>query len=429
MDRTYASRRIALALALAWGTCAALAACRQDLSVEGETSPDFEEEGVDVAPSKPSTSPDAGLIPVLDMRCIGVMSQPAADFLTGAPKPPPEMPRHLSDHAGSMDPPLEDADCPQGTTPYYRYGFGAEPASWAAKKSAASRLRLEQLARTKQRGHDERDRDEPLTQRTGSRETHQHAVAYAWQDTLGLSSRLSVWTPKLEHDGDFSLAQVWVLGGTDGGLTPETAETVEAGWQVSRGIYGDDVPRLFGYWTRDGYESGCYNLSCAGFVQVSSRFGLGARFTDYNREGADREASVQLVIVKDGAEGDWWLAVGSHWIGYWPRALFTDAGLRKRGELIEVGGEVYSEHGEAGHTKTQMGAGVLVRSARSTQAAWISHIRSIEEDGEIDAPSLMLQVTDRQCYGAALAFSEGRERERGTQTLLFGGPGYSPYCQ
>jgi hypothetical protein len=433
MHCKYVALRIAHALAL--GACPALVACGQHLSAEDGPSLDFEQPDAGlVEPVEPAPPPDAGTTHVepdagLGMHCIDIASQPAADFLTSAPKSAPVVSLELMPHAGTTVPPLEDADCPEGTTPYYNYGIGAEPARWSAKKGRAHRLRLERLARTKQRDDDEHEHDEPMEQRVGSREAHQYAVAYAWDDTFGVSARLSVWRPELEHDGDFSLAQVWVVGGTDGGYTPEGAETVEAGWQVSRGMYGDGAPRLFGFWTNDGYETGCYNLACAGFVQVSSRFGLGARFTDYNRVDLDRGASAQLMIVKDGAEGDWWLAVEGHWIGYWPRELFTAAGLRERGELLEVGGEVHSEHSEDGHTKTHMGAGLLVRNTRSNPAAWISHIRAVDDEMEPNTPSLMLQVTDRQCYGAALPFKQASRDNPSAPTLLFGGPGYSRYCQ
>ncbi|GKA05874.1 hypothetical protein Tco_0684994 [Tanacetum coccineum] len=43
-------------------------------------------------------------------------------------------------------------------------------------------------------------------------------------------------------------------------------------------MHKDNAPRLFNYWTPDGYNSGRYNLLCLGFVQISNRVGLGATF-------------------------------------------------------------------------------------------------------------------------------------------------------
>ncbi len=419
---------LCLAHALALSCCGALVACEQ-ASVPVDHAPrDLEDAGA-LEPVEPDAR-DAGAS--ADMRCIDVRQQPAALYLAGSPKLPPRLPRGLGVGANSgaenADPPLEDAHCPEGTTPYYDYGFNAALPTWAQVKQRSNQERLATLVRAK-RTRGEHEDDDALEPRLGSRDPHQHAVAYAWQETHGVSARVSVWQPELEHTSDFSLAQVWVVGGVDGGYAPENAETIEAGFQVSRGIYGDDEPRLFGFWTNDGYRSGCYNLACAGFVQVSSRFGLGARFVAPARREAPSEPFVRMLIVRDDSEGDWWLALDGHWIGYWPGELFSDEGLREHGELLELGGEVYSAHSQGSHTRTEMGSGVLVRNARTEQAAWISHVRSIEKDGSTEAPSLMLEVTDRQCYGAALLSREDAGRNPSLPTLLFGGPGYSTYCQ
>ncbi|GJS55969.1 RNA-directed DNA polymerase, eukaryota [Tanacetum coccineum] len=102
-------------------------------------------------------------------------------------------------------------------------------------------------------------------------------------------------------------------------------------------MYKDNLPRLFTFWTPDGYRSGCYNLECPGFVQTSSRASVGAAFS------------------KDPKSGNWWLKVGSEDVGYWPQTLFTN--LRDHATTIEYG-EVYSEN-SGKHMPTPMGSGHL----------------------------------------------------------------------
>ena len=39
---------------------------------------------------------------------------------------------------------------------------------------------------------------------------------------------MNVWSPKIEQTNEFSLSQIWILGGTFG----EDLNSIEAGWQV-----------------------------------------------------------------------------------------------------------------------------------------------------------------------------------------------------
>ncbi|KAL0376265.1 UNVERIFIED_CONTAM: hypothetical protein Scaly_0744100 [Sesamum calycinum] len=81
------------------------------------------------------------------------------------------------------------------------------------------------------------------------------------------------WEPKIQQPNEFSLSQIWVLGGSFG----EDLNSIAAGWQVSPDLYGDNNTRLFTYWTSDAYQAtGCYNLLCSGFIQVNSEIAMGA---------------------------------------------------------------------------------------------------------------------------------------------------------
>ncbi|GKC01809.1 carboxyl-terminal proteinase, partial [Tanacetum coccineum] len=165
-----------------------------------------------------------------------------------------------------------------------------------------------------------------------------HAVAYVKQACYGARAKLNVWAPNVTNENEFSLSQIWVISDPPGPLN-----TIEAGWMVYQELYGDTSPRLFIYWTNDGYQkSGCYNLMCSGFVQTNQKISLGAALapvSTYNGTQYD----IGISIWKDPKGGNWWLSLGhdliaSNLIGYWPSTLFTYLG--HHANLIEFGGEV-----------------------------------------------------------------------------------------
>ncbi|XWS33096.1 hypothetical protein CRYUN_Cryun22dG0049400 [Craigia yunnanensis] len=107
-----------------------------------------------------------------------------------------------------------------------------------------------------------------------SQSGHQHAIAYVDEDKYyGAKATINVWEPKIQQPNEFSLSQIWILGGSFG----EDLNSIEAGWQVSPDLYGDNHTRLFTYWTGDAYQAtGCYNLLCSGFIQINNEIAMGA---------------------------------------------------------------------------------------------------------------------------------------------------------
>ncbi|PKI42655.1 hypothetical protein CRG98_036937, partial [Punica granatum] len=110
--------------------------------------------------------------------------------------------------------------------------------------------------------------------RDTSNDGHEHAIGYVTgAQYYGAKANINVWAPQVANPDEFSLSQIWVISGSFG----DDLNTIEAGWQVSPELYGDNYPRFFTYWTNDAYQtSGCYNLLCSGFVQTDSRIALGA---------------------------------------------------------------------------------------------------------------------------------------------------------
>jgi len=69
----------------------------------------------------------------------------------------------------------------------------------------------------------------------------QHAIAYVEGDKYyGAKATINVWEPKIQQSNEFSLSQIWVLGGSFG----EDLNSIEAGWQVL--FCGFSVERSFG---------------------------------------------------------------------------------------------------------------------------------------------------------------------------------------
>jgi hypothetical protein len=57
----------------------------------------------------------------------------------------------------------------------------------------------------------------------------QHAIAYVEGDKYyGAKATINVWEPKIQQPNEFSLSQLWILGGSFGA----DLNSIEAGWQV-----------------------------------------------------------------------------------------------------------------------------------------------------------------------------------------------------
>lgn len=57
----------------------------------------------------------------------------------------------------------------------------------------------------------------------------QHAIAYVEDGRFyGAKATMNVWKPQIQDTNEFSLSQIWVLGGT----FDLDLNSIEAGWQV-----------------------------------------------------------------------------------------------------------------------------------------------------------------------------------------------------
>src|SRR6266566_129133 len=254
---------------------------------------------------------------------------------------------------------------------------------------------------------------------SGGAATHEYAHAARSVRNWGAESYLNLWSPYVEKSDEFSLSQIWVVRGSG-----SNRETVETGWQVYRDLYGDWRAHLFIYFTPDNYGSGgCYNLSCRGFVQVNNTVYIGGGFTVYSSDGGP-QYWIKLLWYKDGTEGHWWLRYGDTWVGYYPRTLFDDNGLRNEADRIDFGGEIVNTRTDNRHTRTDMGSGNWPYQGYG-YAAYQRGLRYVDTSNFYQrATGLNRSVTNRMCYDLDLLSSSGSWEEY----FYFGGSGLNTSC-
>ena len=236
---------------------------------------------------------------------------------------------------------------------------------------------------------------------------HEWAVAYQNVQARGARATFNVWNPLVEQPGEFSLAQLWLIGGTAKGQ-----QTLEAGWQVFPNLYGDNRTRLF------IYDGKCYNLDCGHFVQTSSEVILGGPLSCTSVDGGP-QCEVALEYARSDA-GDWWLKVDGVWVGYYPASLFDPAGLGKNAVTIEAGGEIVNQSAGGLHTTTSMGSG----RAPSEGYRHAAYVRGIQyaDMGNTYRDATSLSTTIPGSYQTAV-INTTRDSFWGNSSIFFGGPG------
>ncbi|MBA0765956.1 hypothetical protein Gotri_015052 [Gossypium trilobum] len=350
----------------------------------------------------PLISPDGDII-----DCVLLHHQPAFDHprLKGQkPLDPPERPSGVNPNGmGGEDFQLwsmSGESCPEGTIPIRR-------------TSEEDMLRASSVRRFG------RKRPRRRVRRDSTSNGHEHAVGYVSGDQYyGAKASINVWTPRVSNQYEFSLSQMWVISGSFG----DDLNTIEAGWQVSPELYGDNYPRFFTYWTTDAYQAtGCYNLLCSGFVQTNNRIAIGAAISptsSYNGGQFD----ISLLIWKDPKHGNWWLEFGSGvLVGYWPSFLFTH--LRDHASMVQFGGEVVNSRAGGFHTSTEMGSGHFAGQGFG-KASYFRNLQVVDWDNNLIPLSNLRVLADHpNCYD----IQGGINRVWGNY-FYYGGPGRNVKC-
>uniref|UniRef100_A0A7C8YHH2 Neprosin PEP catalytic domain-containing protein n=1 Tax=Opuntia streptacantha TaxID=393608 RepID=A0A7C8YHH2_OPUST len=300
----------------------------------------------------------------------------------------------------------QNGKCPEGTIPIRR----------TKEDDVLRASSVKRYGRKKHRSIPKpRSADPDLVNESG----HQHAIAYVEGDKYyGAKATINVWEPKIQQSNEFSLSQIWVLGGSFG----EDLNSIEAGWQVSPDLYGDNNTRLFTYWTSDAYQAtGCYNLLCSGFIQINSEIAMGASISPISGYRSS-QYDISILVWKDPKEGNWWMQFGNDYVlGYWPSFLFSY--LTDSASMIEWGGEVVNSEPDGQHTSTQMGSGHFPEEGFG-KSSYFRNIQVVDESNNLKAPKDLGTFTEQSnCYDVQL----GNNGDWG-HFFYYGGPGRNPNC-
>ncbi|XP_061357134.1 protein neprosin-like [Gastrolobium bilobum] len=236
---------------------------------------------------------------------------------------------------------------------------------------------------------------------------------------IGAEADINVWNPNVDLPDDFTTAQIWLKAGSDVGF-----ESVEAGWMVNPKLYGDKATRLFASWTKDSYVStGCFDLTCPGFIQVNPDVALGAALEPVSSQSGD-QYDINVGMFWD-ADGNWWLLLKHDIVvGYWPSKVLGS--LRHSAILVEWGGQVFSSNllKTTPHTRTAMGSGEHASSQLGV-SCYMGRVRIKDYSRTLKYPEFVYPIAEEPyCYNALNDVKYGVE-----PVFYFGGPGQSPpYC-
>jgi hypothetical protein len=252
---------------------------------------------------------------------------------------------------------------------------------------------------------------------------HEYAYSAQYVDNYGGHGNINVWNPWVYDRAEFSLGQVAVVRENGGGAK----QTIEAGWQDYRNLYGDYSPHFFIFFTTNGYARqadnlGGYNRDVDGFVQYSSTVFPGARITAASSFGGSQYSThfrVQLYA------GNWWIRMNNEWVGYYPARLFATNGLRYKADKISWYGEIV-DLDDGFPTFTDMGSGGFADRGFGYAAYMRNVVYYDDASGyTYDYDPDTSYATEEDCYTIETHF-----RSRGSWGSYFywGGPGRSGIC-
>ncbi|KAF8379097.1 hypothetical protein HHK36_028526 [Tetracentron sinense] len=229
----------------------------------------------------------------------------------------------------------------------------------------------------------------------------------------GAKAYINVYNPRLAAD-QTSSAQIWVENGPF-----DQINSIQAGWIVSPLLYGDYRTRLFTAWTADGYhKTGCWNILCPGFVQISKEVSLGEAFTNTSVYNGDQYETMAH-IYQDQVSGNWWFVYTDRniHVGYWPKSIFTD--LAKGASQVSWGGRT---SGRPEAPSAQMGSGYFP-DGNLHHSCFFRQILYVNSSYVLQGPDKFgtkVYVDKPDCYNLDYV---GDQKNIMGHTLLFGGPG------
>ncbi|KAL1200976.1 Protein neprosin [Cardamine amara subsp. amara] len=241
---------------------------------------------------------------------------------------------------------------------------------------------------------------------------HHYALAEYYEENFGAMGNINVWDPYVKPD-QFSLASISIGGGDK-----DTLQSISAGWIVSPNL-NQHHSGLFIYWTASGYnETGCFNILCPGFVQVSSKFALGDLANPVSTYDGQQYHLI-VSIFQDRVTRDWWFMLRDEPIGYLPRSLFDVNGLANKADRVYWGGEVFSAAKR--RTSPIMGSGYFAQ-AGFKKAAFVNGLKVIDRiSRKVTSPPISALIpfaNSPNCYNIETKTGDGDWY----RYIFYGGP-------
>jgi len=334
--------------------------------------------------------------------CVDIYQQPAFDHpalkdhiiqMVPHEDSPSSIEENHFNKSGMFQALLKTVECPEGTIPLRRTKEGDFPPIFPGAKKGSNGFTLNADG-----GDDISD--------------HEYATVYvSGQKYTGARATLSVWQPKVANSGEFSLTQLWVVAGSEANLN-----TIEVGWMANP----NQAPRLFIYWTADGYQNtGCYNHACSGFVQTNGKSVIDGVLSPISTFNSVHEITISVEKNKDN--GNWWLYVQNTALGYWPASIYNS--LKGPADEITFGGEIINMKSGGHHTSTQMGNGLLAKDGKASYVGGLAYaVNGVFKS--VQPGELSQTVTNSKCYDLSIPSPNAAHKT----FFYYGGPGFSAAC-
>ncbi|CAL5373693.1 unnamed protein product [Camellia sinensis] len=238
-----------------------------------------------------------------------------------------------------------------------------------------------------------------------------HNGKYAINETIdgpneysGASAVLNVYQPDVMGQ-QYSAGRMMIQNGPD---------SLQVGWRVDPSLFGDARTRLFIY-TNAG-QSHCFNTNCPGFVIVDTDIPLGLVIGEVSIPGGT-QVEMEIYILQDLANGNWWLGVANTNVGFWPKRILGD-GLANLASHADWGGEVFSPPGTP---KPAMGGSHFVIEDIGYDAYFRNIALKNPSGGDIN-PQTNEFTSNGELYQV---FDEGYHGAQFGHVVLYGGPASS----
>ncbi len=305
--------------------------------------------------------------------CVTTESQPSLHYLKdktpASPPVPAAPPKPPAEPDGATEQARTDVAQARQETGFDKYGNAMSCPQGTIPMHRISIERLTNFATVKDflaKGPDGAGRAPDTTKGTQALGQRHYGHGYQFTPNFGGQSILNLW----DVDSFFNISQHWYV--SPYGFT--SLQSVEGGTiDYPRGFGNRAV--LFVYYTPDNYLSGCYNLSCRGFVQVNNNGGLGNYFQRYSIAGG---VQIELQMQWKFVNGNWWLylyrGTVADAVGYYPGSAYGSGPLSVGSATsVDYGGEVLADPSGSGPYWSKMGSGFVP----STGFGWVAYQRNI----------------------------------------------------